>query len=86
MAGRHDQLTRLTGPCQRCGDPTISTIYSMFNTQMICFPCKTLEEAHPGYAEAVQVEREHVQHGDYNFPGIGLPADQWGTDERTRVE
>jgi hypothetical protein len=29
------------------------------------------------YAEACQIELEHVKAGDYNFDGIGKPDDLW---------
>lgn len=48
----------------------------MFNLEMICLdPCKLAEKAHPRYAEAVRVERQAVERGDHNFPGIGLPPE-----------
>ena len=47
----------------------------MFNTEMICFPCKELEEAHPEYEAARTAESRAVLRGDYNFAGGGLPRD-----------
>jgi hypothetical protein len=44
----------------------------MFNTQVICIPCKEEEKENPRYAEAVEAERKAVMNGDYNFRGIGL--------------
>ena len=61
--------------CKRCHEPTSSTIGSMFNTDMICIPCKKKEEAHPQYQEARDTEMAEVQKGNYNYPGIGLPKD-----------
>lgn len=61
--------------CERCGEERIGSICSMFNTQTVCFPCKELEEAHPEYEAARKAEQRAVQRGDYNFPGVGLPAD-----------
>ncbi len=58
--------------CQRCGNETISTIMSMFNTQMICMDCKDGEKENPKYEEAVRREAEEVKKGNYNFEGIGL--------------
>jgi hypothetical protein len=42
---------------------------------MICSGCEAKEHAHPQFEEARRVENEHVKIGDYNFAGIGLPAD-----------
>ena len=46
---------------------------SMFNTDLICIPCKDKEKAHPEYDNAVEAERNAVIQGDYNFKGIGKP-------------
>ena len=32
-------------------------------------------KSHPDYEKARQSETQAVQHGDYNFPGIGKPSD-----------
>jgi len=61
--------------CDRCHQETSTTIVSMFNTDTLCPACKTREEKHPDYARARQAEHEAVVAGNYNFPGIGLPAD-----------
>ena len=61
--------------CDRCGLEANIYVMSMFNTEEICMPCKGRECDHPMYEEARRVELEAVQRGDYNFPGIGLPAD-----------
>jgi hypothetical protein len=37
--------------------------------------CIEKEKQHPMYAEACQIELEHVKAGDYNFDGIGKPDD-----------
>lgn len=61
--------------CDRCGAETISTTMSYFNTDIICPACDDAERAHPRFAEAREVELKHVQTGDFNFRGIGLPDD-----------
>jgi hypothetical protein len=61
--------------CERCQSECLSTICSMFNTDMVCRDCKRKEEAHPEYENARSAEMAAVQSGDYNFPGIGKPAD-----------
>lgn len=48
---------------------------SMFNTQMICIPCKDTEKQHPKYKEAEQADIEAIKNKNYNFEGIGLPYD-----------
>ncbi len=62
--------------CQRCGEETIATIMSMFNTQDICLDCKKKEEKHPDYKKARDAEAEQVRQGNYNFKGIGLPKEK----------
>lgn len=61
--------------CERCYTETNVTTGSYFNRQMICLECDRKERAHPKYAEAKRIEGEAVKRGDYNFPGIGKPAD-----------
>lgn len=59
--------------CQRCSKSVNGvTTMSMFNTQIICIPCKDEEKENPRYAEAVRIEREQVLKGNLNFEGIGL--------------
>jgi hypothetical protein len=48
---------------------------SKFNNDIICMACKTKERAHPDYQKASDAEIRAVRQGDYNFPGIGKPAD-----------
>ena len=60
--------------CERCGEQTLSTVMSMFNTDQICLKCKEEESKHPRYKEAVEAEREAIRGGDFNFPGIGWSA------------
>lgn len=61
--------------CERCYTETLGHTMSMFNTQTICFDCKDVEQKHPDYERACRIEAEHVARGDYNFRGVGLPAD-----------
>ena len=61
--------------CERCKQETFSTTMSRFNTQMICMDCETKEKAHPKYKEAADRELEETRRGNYNFKGIGKPAD-----------
>ena len=48
---------------------------SFFNTDMICPDCEKKEKAHPDYAKAKEIERQEVLKGNYNYGGIGKPAD-----------
>jgi hypothetical protein len=61
--------------CDRCFKETGGTTGSYFNTDTICFACREKEEQHPMFEEARRVELEAVKGGNYNFRGIGLPAD-----------
>lgn len=66
--------------CERCLDNKIE-IYclSMFNTEAICMPCKKIEQDHPMYSIAQEIEATHVRLGNFNYKGIGMPEDysQW---------
>jgi len=65
--------------CARCNvsfiDGKVSSIMSRFNLDIICSHCESKEKLHPAYHEAQLAELKAVQNGDYNFPGIGKPAD-----------
>ena len=64
------------GPtCNRCGETPNSLSMGMFNPQMICPECETIERAHPKFKEARDTELDELLKGNYNFPGIGLPKD-----------
>ena len=61
--------------CDRCGATNTSLTMSFFNTDMICPCCEEKEHNHPDYERAKEIERAHVIAGDYNFIGVGKPAD-----------
>ena len=61
--------------CNRCNQESRITMMSMFNLDTICIPCKEIELNHPRYQEALDREREEVEKGNMNYPGIGKPAD-----------
>jgi hypothetical protein len=61
--------------CSRCQKKAKVTTMSRFNTDIICIPCEDIEKQHPDYQRAVEVELQEVQKGNYNYPGIGKPAD-----------
>ena len=48
---------------------------SLFNTDMCCEKCIETERAHPEFPRARAEELKQLQAGNYNYPGIGLPAD-----------
>lgn len=64
--------------CDRCRRETLVTTGSYFNTETICPDCRAAEEAHPDFERARRIEGEAVRRGDFNFPGVGLPADLRG--------
>ena len=70
------------GKCQRCHEETICTSMSIFNTQMCCEHCLTLEKKHPDYSKAETLELAAVKEGNYNFQGIGLPLgySEWANE------
>jgi hypothetical protein len=62
--------------CDRCGQETRAFTVSYFNTERICVErCVPAERAHPQFEHAREVETQHVMNGEFNFPGVGLPAD-----------
>ena len=63
--------------CDRCGVSLEgkSASVSYFNTDFCCSDCLEREQQHPDYQRAKEVELEAVKRGDYNFKGIGKPAD-----------
>jgi hypothetical protein len=61
--------------CDRCGETISAFSTSWFNTDTICMACSEIEKAHPDFAFAKRVEEEMVKRGEYNFSGVGLPAD-----------
>lgn len=58
--------------CERCGNPTLATIMSVYNRQLLCMDCKDAEMKRPDYKKATDAEIEACRRGDYNFPGIGM--------------
>jgi hypothetical protein len=61
--------------CQRCRAELVGSTMSRFNTEIICPECEAKERAHPDYPRARDAEAYAVRNGNYNFPGIGKPAD-----------
>lgn len=61
--------------CERCGKETYGTTMSFFNRETICMECNDAEERHPDYERAHEIEVQEVLKGNYNYPGVGLPAD-----------
>lgn len=63
-------LTKNTGFCDRCGQPTKSVSGSWLNTEMICPTCQEEEKNESDYQLAKDIEREEVRKGNYNYAGI----------------
>lgn len=61
--------------CDRCHKETGMSTGSYFNTEQICFACAEIERAHPDFQRAREVEMEQVRQGNFNYQGVGLPAD-----------
>ena len=71
--------------CDRCGKSTSTFTTSYFNTEQICIEnCKRREKAHPKYAEAVATEIKACQEGNFNFVGIGCPAELYEPEENVK--
>lgn len=69
------QEGKMPQACDRCGDETLVTTMSYFNTEVICMNCDKRERRHPGFKTAREAEEKAVRAGDYNFPGVGKPDD-----------
>lgn len=61
--------------CDRCGAQTNAFTGSYFNTQTICISCSIEEREHPRFKEAQDADQRAVLNGNFNFKGIGCPAD-----------
>ena len=62
-AGNKHRLKWRKAPakCDRCGTDVMETIMSMFNTEMICKPCKDTETQRPDYQDAVKADETATQ-------------------------
>lgn len=69
------RVTAAKRTCDRCHQETDVFTMSFFNEDEICPRCDALERNHPLFQEAQRVEQEAVRHGNYNFPGVGVPPD-----------
>jgi len=70
--------TQFDGRCQRCKRRAYVTTTSYFNTEIICIDCSEDERSHPDFEKAMKADEEACRRKDFNFPGIGLPADLGG--------
>jgi hypothetical protein len=61
--------------CDRCNG-SLKNGFSMsaFNTDALCHQCKIVEQNHPDYNLAKEIERQEVLSGNRNFPGVGWPG------------
>lgn len=63
--------------CDRCGGSLKDgRIMSMFNTDCICMQCAGKERKLPEYKSALDAEHKQIKQGNYNFEGIGYPANK----------
>ena len=61
--------------CDRCGTETNAHIMSFFNANEICMRCKRVEREHPDFDKAHKAEVEQIKQKNYNYKGVGVPAD-----------
>ena len=62
--------------CDRCGGSLEGgRIMSMFNTDCICIACKEKERQNKQYKAANNADIAAIKAGNYNFAGIGYPAE-----------
>jgi hypothetical protein len=61
--------------CARCGARLRDHTMSTFNTDTICSACAADERLAPGFRAARDAEEQACRGGDYNFPGVGLSAE-----------
>lgn len=72
--------------CDRCHREASVYVGSYFNEHMLCFDCKNDEKGCPNWAKAYNAETAAVRDRNFNFPGIGLAAeDQAYLDERLKA-
>ena len=72
MSDRFFTLTK----CDRCGASLEGgRIMSIFNTDCICMDCHRKERALPEFKQATDAEIAEIRRRNYNFKGIGYPAD-----------
>jgi len=64
-----EEMTKVHGQCDRCGNPTRSVSMSWLNTDMICPNCQEQEESEPDYQLAKSIETEEVKKGNLNYAG-----------------
>ena len=60
--------------CERCGQSGVALTGSFFDENLICPRCNDIERAHPDFQRAHETEVQQVQAGNYNYPGVGVPA------------
>ena len=61
--------------CDRCG-ATLEGGFSMsrFNTDALCCKCIEIEQNHPDYNLAKEIERQEFLSGNREFAGVGWPG------------
>lgn len=66
---------KVSNRCHRCYASIRVSIMSKLNTDILCMACKDDEKCLPSYEAGDIAEIEAVRRGDYNFPGVGLTAE-----------
>ena len=61
--------------CERCAKKTKLTKMSYFDKAMLCPMCWVKEAAHPRFHDAIRADEAAIRQGNFNFGGIGKPAD-----------
>lgn len=63
--------------CDRCGGSLKDgRMMSAFNTDCLCMTCHGLERELPEFRAAKEAEHKEIRKGNYNFEGIGYPANK----------
>lgn len=65
-----EEITKVTGKCDRCGETSNQFQCSIFNEEMICPTCFESEKDEPDYTLAKERESEEVRKGNYNYKGL----------------
>jgi hypothetical protein len=76
-----EELTKVPGKCDRCGQPSNVFKGSIFNEEMICMDCIESEKERPDYTLAKQKEAEEVRKGNFNYKGLWNESKKFESSE-----